>query len=293
MNWFGIVNPAAGRHGTSLSEVVEIAEGLNIDATFAEARSVEHAEELIQLAIVGGHRRFVSVGGDGTAHLVVNCLMTSGCPDRFTLAIVATGSGSDFVRTFGHESGVHPGLSRLVLPETYSIDIGMASGSFGSRYFLNAMNLGVAAASATTAERLPRALGSIRYTTAFWFALWSFRSGPVEVTVGRRTFRGEAINIVIANGQFFGGGLNIAPRATLVDGKMDVQIFLAPRRQAFAIMPRVLTGTHLSHKGVRRFSGGAIQIDVPHGWPVEADGEIIGTGNVEVRVLPKALDFVI
>ena len=100
-------------------------------------------------------------------------------------------------------------------------------------------------------------------------------------------------HVVVANGQFFGGGLNIAPRSVLSDGAMDVQIFRGCRRQAFSIMPRVLMGTHLSHSGVQRFSGSRISIEVPEAWPVEADGEILGSGDVEVEVLRDAIDFVI
>jgi diacylglycerol kinase family enzyme len=74
---------------------------------------------------------------------------------------------------------------------------------------------------------------------------------------------------------------------------MDVQIFRGPRRQAFAVMPRVMMGTHLTHRGVQRFTGSTIHIDVPENWPVEADGEILGAGSVEVEVLPNAIDIAI
>jgi diacylglycerol kinase family enzyme len=115
----------------------------------------------------------------------------------------------------------------------------------------------------------------------------------VSVKVDRHTFDGAAITVVVANGQFFGGGLNIAPRTVLADGEMDVQVFRGPRRQAFAIMPRVMRGTHLTHRGVQRFSGTHIHVAVPPVWPIEADGEILGSGSVDVEVLSDAIDFVI
>ena len=49
---------------------------------------------------------------------------------------------------------------------------------------------------------------------------------------------GTAINVVAANAQFFGGGLNIAPKAMLTDGEFDVQVFTGPRRQVFSLLPR-------------------------------------------------------
>jgi YegS/Rv2252/BmrU family lipid kinase len=293
MKWFGVVNPAAGRSGSPYEEVLAVANELGLEATFTESSSPSDVTRLISNAYGDGHRRFISVGGDGTAHLVLNAFMDAPGDDRCVLGIVPTGSGSDFVRTFGHQRDVRSGLERIADPELYTLDIGRATGALGSRYFLNALNLGVAAASAATASRLPRWAGSARYTTAFWIALWRFSSGPIHLTVDRHTFEGEAINVVVANGQFFGGGLNIAPRSVLADGEMDVQVFRGRRRQAFSIMPRVLRGTHLTHQGVRRYSGSSIRVEVPPDWPVEADGEIIGEGSITVQVIPGAIDFVI
>ncbi len=295
MTWFGVVNPVAGRSSSPFAEVLAVSDELDIDSTFEESQSPEHVAELVTDAIARGITRFVSVGGDGTSHLVVNAMMSATSDRKFTLAVVPVGSGSDFVRTFGHKRGVHEGLARIAATERdlYSVDVGLVHGSFGDRYFLNALNVGVAAASAAKADTLPRWTGSPRYTAAFWMALWRFRSGSVTVAVDHHTFEGSALNVVVANGQFFGGGLNIAPRSVLGDGRMDVQIFRGPRKQAFSIMPRVLMGTHLTHKGVQRYSGATIRIDAPSTWPVEADGEILGKGGVEIDVIPDAIDFVI
>ncbi|MDK1009702.1 MAG: diacylglycerol kinase family protein [Actinomycetota bacterium] len=293
MTWFGVVNPAAGRFTPLLEDVVRVSHGLGLDATFEESSSGEDVIARVTNAVGEGYRRFIAVGGDGTNHLVVNALMASGCDERFTVGVVPVGSGADFVKTFGHERGVEAGLARIAKPELYAIDIGRVTGAFGTLYFVNAMNLGVGAAAAATANRFPRWVGALRYRTAFWLALSVFRGGRVSVVVDQHRYQGDAINVVVANGQFFGGGMNIAPRSTLVDGKMDVQVFLTPRRQAFVVMPRILMGTHLTHKGVKRYSGGSIRIDVPDSWLVEADGELIGSGSIEVEVLPRVLDFVI
>jgi len=201
LSWFGVVNPAAGRRGSPYSEVLAVSSEIGLDAEFVESTSPSdvilrisdaHAAGHRRFISVGGdgHRRFISVGGDGTAHLVLNAIMQATGDERCVLGIVPAGSGSDFVRTFGHRRGVRPGLERIVDADLYTVDIGTASGSFGNTYFLNALNLGVAAASAATANRLPRRAGSARYTTAFWIALWRFASGPIIATVDRHRFEG-------------------------------------------------------------------------------------------------------
>lgn len=277
-----------------LGDVAAVFDREGIPSTIVATESPDHLNTTVTTEIRDGRRRFVVVGGDGTAHLVVNALMEADLPesDRLTLSIIATGSGSDFVRTFGHKKGLTWGVSRLHSPDIYPIDVGLLTGSFGERFFLNALNVGVAAASAKRAETFPRRVGSLRYVVGFWVALAGFSQGTVSVGIDHHTFRGNAINVVVANGQYFGGGMNIAPRASLTDGLFDVQVFAGPRRRAFSVMPRVMRGTHLSLKAVRRYIGSDVHITVPDHWPVEADGEILGTGPIIARVIPSAIDFV-
>jgi diacylglycerol kinase family enzyme len=68
-------------------------------------------------------------------------------------------------------------------------------------------------------------------------------------------------------------------------------VFAGPRRKAFTVMPRIIRGVHLTHKNVRRVIGTTAQIDVPDDWPVEADGEVLGTGSISVSVRPGAIEF--
>jgi len=292
--WFAVVNPNAGRTSPSVVDIESLLASRGIQASVGATESTDHLRELVSNAAASGTRHFLSVGGDGTAHHVVNGFapfIPKG-EDRFVLAIVAAGSGSDFVRTFGHSRDVGQAVDRLIEPDLYPIDIGSISGGFGTSLFLNAANVGVAAASASVANRLPDRFGALRYTVGFWLALARFTDAPVKVTVGKHEFSGNAINIVVANGQFFGGGMNVAPKATLVDGLLDVQVFRGPRRLAFSVMPRVVRGTHLSHTAVRRYIGDTITIAVPPTWPVETDGELLGTGSVSIGTIPSAIDFV-
>lgn len=293
MKWLVIVNPNAGSRSFDADSLPYLFAEHGIDADIHASTGIADTVSAVAKAQEQGLSQFAAVGGDGTAHHVLNAVMASHPNVRQSMALIPAGSGSDFVRTFGHTSDTHVAVGRLGDMDRYGIDIGKIEGDFGSRYFLNAANAGVAAASVRMADRLPRSVGSVRYTTAFWAALARFRQAGVRVGVDRHRFDGEAINIVVANGQFFGGGLNIAPRATLVDGEFDVQVFSGPRRNAFTVMPRLVFGSHLTHRAVRRYVGSTVTMDVPDTWPVEADGELLGSGSAVITVIPNALDFII
>lgn len=291
--WLMVVNTNAGRGTNHMTTLGAAARARKLDVDIVATDSASHMQRAVHDAYATGVRGFVGVGGDGTAHHLVNALPAIDVEDRVSLSVIPTGSGSDFVRTFGQSDDIEAAMDRLVSADRYAIDVGEVTGSFGTMRFINAANAGIAAQSVVTAEHLPRRLGTVKYTLAFWLTLARFPGAEVDVRVDHHRFTGEALNVVIANGQFFGGGLNVAPRATLVDGRFDVLVFAGHRSNAFTVMPRLAFGAHLTHRAVHRYIGSEVSIDVADGWPIEADGELLGHGSVTARVMPATIDYIV
>ena len=292
MTWWVIVNPSAGRPEEARPRVEAALAAAGIDAEIHESSGPEQIAEIVAAGHAVGISKYAGVGGDGTAHLLLNGLMKLEWEKRPGLAILPAGSGSDFIRTFALPRSIEDAVPHLGTEDWYTVDVLRIEGGFGTVYSLNAIEAGVGAAAVNTAARMPRWVGERRYAIAFWLTLPKFGWGYVDVVVDeRKTLSGKALEIVVANGQFFGGGMNIAPRASAADGLADVQVFSGPRRKAFSVMPRVVRGMHLGHKNVRRLTGKSVQIDVPDDWPIEADGELLGTGSISVTVQPAAVEF--
>ena len=291
MTWWVIVNPWSGRSGEVERRTRAALTSAQVEHEIRVSDSAGHVGELVAEGRGAGATDFACVGGDGTAHLVLNALMRSPWEDPPTLALLPAGSGSDFIRTFGLPRRLEEMAPRLATDTRYLCDVGVLEGTFGERYVLNVADAGVAAASVTMSNRLPRFVGSARYAIGFWLTLAGFPARDVRVEAGGRSYEGPAINIVLANGQFFGGGMNVAPKAMLVDGAWDIQVFIGPRRHAFSVMPRVIRGTHLTHKAVRRFSASEFTIDCRPDWPIEADGELLGAGPIRGHMLGGAIQF--
>jgi diacylglycerol kinase (ATP) len=289
--WWVIVNPGAGR-GHGREERVRAALGdRSIDYQLRVSDSGEAIRSIVAEGRERGYTSFVSVGGDGTANLVLNALFEHEWDESPTLGILPAGSGSDFIRTFGIPNDLEAAADHLVTDTDYAVDVGLLSGTFGNRYFLNAANTGIAARTVVEAARFPDRLGSRRYLVGFWSALARTNPSDVRVTCDGRTINAPAWNVVLANGQFFGGGMNVAPRAATMDGQFDVQVFSGSRRSAPAVLRRVVRGTHLTHPAVRRTTGRIVAVEVPASWLVEADGEIIGTGTFTAEIKSGLLYF--
>lgn len=291
MTWWVIVNPNAGRRGAVEERTRLALRKAGVPHELRVSPSTVQVAEIVAEARNTGAHRFAAVGGDGSLHALVNVLMGLTWEEPPTLAALPTGSGSDFARTFALPRSIEGAVVHLTTEDVYPCDVGVIEGSSGRKFFLNVADAGVAAASVRVAKRIPRWVGGPRYSIAFWLALARFRPAAIELKVGKRTYAGKAINVVVANGQFFGGGMNIAPRASTLDGEFDIQVFRGPRREALTVMPRVIRGLHLSHRAVRRYTGSSFTLRCPTGWPVEADGELIGTGEITGRVLRQAIRF--
>ena len=157
--------------------------------------------------------------------------------------------------------------------------------------FVNVLDIGVIAATVHAAERVTRRLGRFRYKAAFWLTLPVFRAAKLDLTTDRQSFQGKALAVAVANGQYFGFGMNIAPKAALGDGFLDVQAYSCWKWAALRLFPKVKKGTHLSQKAVKRFRSTSVRIETDRPWPIEVDGDYLGETPVTVHIEPGALRF--
>jgi diacylglycerol kinase family enzyme len=221
----------------------------------------------------------------------VDALAHRGIVERAVVGVLPAGTGCDLIRTFGIPQSIEDAARHLGTPNTYRIDVGRLEGDWGVRHFVNVANAGLAAAVVEASARLPRRLGSLRYLTAVASAAPAFKACEVELATPQRTHRQQALLLVAANGQFFGGGWNVAPKALLVDGKLDTQLIDVPKTVIPRMLPKLMRGLHLSHPGVRRRSIGEFTFTPELPWPVEVDGDPIGHGAFRATMLSGALEL--
>lgn len=289
MSWVVAVNPAAGRRPIDIERVRRALATAGVEAVVEVARDVAAMRRLVSEA--AGEERLAVVGGDGTVNLAVNALYDTGRDAFPILGVLPAGTGCDLLRTFGIPQDLEGAVHHLRGDSIYTIDVGELEGKWGVRRFVNVAQSGVGAAAVTTAGKMPRQLGSARYLSAFGIRLPRFPIGEIELTMDRRSHRGRACAVIIANGQFFGGGWNIAPKAMLVDGAFDLQVIDVAKTAAPAMVPRLMRGLHLTDPRVRRFSAPNFRLETQHAWPVEVDGDAIGNTPVEGRVLAAAINL--
>lgn len=262
-----------------------------------ETEGPGHASALAREALESGDRFVVAVGGDGTIHEVVNGMIEGDrlVRDDAVLGVVSAGSGADFVRTFGMPNQVTWAVRHLLGEQLFPIDVGKVvyrdDGREVTRYFANIAEAGFGGKVVRRAERLPRFLGRGRYFLGFWLSLGGYRPAAIEVRADRREFSGRANNVVVANGQFFGGGMRISPRSYPSDGAFDVQVSVGPKSEAFTLLPKIYRGDHLPHRNIRELKGAVVTVDADRPLPIEADGEVLGTTPARFEILHELLQL--
>ena len=150
VKWFVIVNPVAGG-GRGLDHFPQISRYLRDAQILCEPVFTEHkfhATELTVTAVNEGYRHIIVVGGDGTLHEVVNGLFIQQkvCPDEVLLAVVAVGTGNDWVRTFGISNRYQDAVKAISEGYSFLQDVGVVSYEEShyrqSRYMANVAGAG-------------------------------------------------------------------------------------------------------------------------------------------------------
>ena len=292
-----IANPRSGRGrvGEELPEVERQLNALGLAYRIVETEGPAHATEVARTALTAGERFLVAAGGDGTVQEVVNGMVGEdrSVADDAVLGVVAAGSGCDFVRTFGLPGDAIRSVRHLAGDRLFPIDVARVEYRDGDRsvmrYSPNIAEVGFGGAVVARAHRLPRWIGRSRYFVGFWLSLGGYRPTELEVQVDRKRFTGRANNVVIANCQFYGGGMKISPRSYPGDGYLDVQISTGPKSEAFTLLPKIYRGEHVPHRNIREFRGRVVTVNAERPLPVEADGEVLGTTPATFTVVPQAI----
>jgi diacylglycerol kinase family enzyme len=100
-------------------------------------------------------------------------------------------------------------------------------------------------------------------------------------------------NVAVANGQYFGGGMWVAPQARMDDGLFDV-IILGDLTKSDVVFKgsRIYKGTHLALDKVKMFRGNRVEAACDEEVLIDMDGEQPGRLPITLDVLPQAIRLI-
>lgn len=231
-----------------------------------------------------------AVGGDGTLHQIVNGLLRRTDGVRPPVGIIPAGTGNSVL----HHVGLcdpQQAVRRILAGKTAPLDVlEVATPEAAPYYCVNLVGWGILADINRVAERW-RLLGRSRYAVAALSHLFAARSRPATLTIDGQRIRDEFLFVVACNTRTIGSGMQMAPRAQIDDGRMDV-VFVrqTTRLRMLTILRRVFSGTHVDLPEVEYAQASILHLESDGREPLNLDGEHCSTAPFTVKVLPGALE---
>lgn len=303
--WFVIVNPTSGG-GKGLEDFPKISHllrenGVEHDPAFTEYRY--HATELAVEAANKGYRKIIVVGGDGTLNEVVNGLfIQKQCePKDIRLAVIAVGTGNDWVRTFGIPRNYTVAIRAINEGHSYLQDVGKVtyteSNYRQSRYMANVAGLGFDADVIEIFNRL-----KLKGYKGKWLYIYSLLKGylslkPFGVTVevdDKVIYHNLLFSIAVGICKYNGGGIQQLPKAVADDGLLDITL-IKPLHWWHVVFRarRLFNGEIYSIGHVQHAQGKCVKITAAPDILLETDGELHGGTPVTIEVVPQAIQIVV
>jgi YegS/Rv2252/BmrU family lipid kinase len=283
-----IVNPVAGggRPARALPGVQAELRALGLEQRFEYTKSLAHARELALEAAAAGEVG-VAFGGDGLIGAVAGALKHTDA----VVGVLPGGRGNDLCRVLGIPLKPVAACSVLASGVVRSLDLGEAAG----RTFTGIASCGFDSVVNQIANETTVVRGSPVYGYALLRALPGWKAAGFSVSFDDaepREFTGYSV--AAANSRQFGGGMRLAPDASLTDGLLDVVIIEdMPKLRFLRLAPTVFSGRHLRYREVEVVRAREVRIDATEPFTLYADGEPLTDLPVTVRVLPAAVQLIV
>ncbi|MCW2573260.1 MAG: diacylglycerol kinase catalytic region [Frankiales bacterium] len=278
-----VVNPAAGggRARKLLPSVEATLRSAGHDLVVTPTRSLEHADELVSAA-VADDRVVVAMGGDGIVGRVAGAVAAA----EGLMGVLPGGRGNDFCRAVGISLKAVAACDVLSTGEERRVDLGYA----GDVAFVGVASIGFDSdvQERVLTSKLP--LGQLVYLYGSLVTVASWKPATFTCRVDGEPLVVTGWSVAVANSGMYGGGMRIAPDASVEDGRLDVVTSSTTNRRTFLrALPKVFKGTHVDEPSCSVRTAATVELMADRPFRVFADGDPVASLPCTVTVRPGAL----
>jgi len=296
-----IVNPhaARGTAGKNWPQIRALAEECLGSFRSYLTTAPGEATRFARIAASEGVQTVVCVGGDGTLNEVINGLMNDkgSANPSLHIGFIPNGTGCDFRRTLGIPTNPKEALKIIEEGRTRPIDLGRLlytnhEGQSETRYFHNLASFGLGGEVDERVNRSGKKLGGfLSFIIATLVSLILYEKKRIRLRVDDH-FDEEVtvLNVAVANGQYHGGGMWVAPGADPSDGLFHVTVIgELSLPEVFYYLPKLYNGKIMQVKQVRSLTGKRVEAFSDGRVLLDVDGEQPGCLPATIELLPAAM----
>ncbi len=260
------------------------------------------ATRFTQQAVLSGVDMVVCVGGDGTLNEVVNGLMNQkgSLEAEVLLGYIPRGTGCDLAKSLPVPLNLEKALDNILSCRNRQIDLGKLTyrnqwGLESYRYFHNVLSLGLGGEVDVRVNRTSKVFGGfLSFMWATLISILRFDKKRVHLRVDDLFDEEVTIwNVAVANGQYHGGGMLVAPGAAINDGLFQVTIIGdLSMPGVFWNLPRLYNGKIYEHQKIIKLIGRRVVASSAQEVLLDMDGEQPGRLPVVIEMVPSALSII-
>lgn len=291
-----VVNARSRQGQASFNSIMAELQSQQIEVVQAKAiKNPAQIEPWLNKVLQQGKIDTVIVGaGDGSLSAIAGLLARH----KVRLGVIPLGTANDFARTLNIDKDLKKAVEILKTGYVQPVDLGLS----GDRCFLNVATIGLGVEVAGKMDHnLKKWIGPLAYGVAAFQAYAQRRPIHFKLTYKDPDKNGQetvtefkALQVAIANGRYFGGGIVSAPDASLDDSRLAVTVieemgFLELAR----LLPGLQDGSYVKHPKVHHFNTTEVMIETRHPHKVNLDGEVCQRTPLRFKVTPAALEVFI
>ncbi len=301
-SWLAIINPAAGR-GRSLQrwdQLRQILDQLSVPYSTAVSSSKGDITSIAREARLAGQMQYLSVGGDGTHHELINGILGAEHTDTSTctVALLNAGTGNDWARMHGIGNDLRVCAQMIATGKTIFHPAGLIRYTLNDvskqRYFINVAGM---ALDGRVMEAFPEKYRHIPFFPGYLVAglkeLFRYRAPEMHIETDNLKLQEPLLTVHAGLCRYSGGGMQFVPHAD--PARNDFAITCIREMTVPKLMSsiyRLYQGNLLEHRSVSGFRCTSLTVHGAH-VPIEADGEFLGYTPVTMAVIPKAFRLII
>jgi YegS/Rv2252/BmrU family lipid kinase len=299
-SWIVIVNQAAGAGKTGRDwpeiERLLVKHGIRFEPQLTNRRL--HASIIARTKIREGYTKIIVVGGDGTMNEVINGLFSQGtiATTEVMLGMISVGTGNDWARMFNIPADYEAAVETIKKQHTFIQDAGLVSyrknGKQWKRYFINIAGLGFGARVVERSNRMKERgkSGAFLYFYTIFSSLLRYRSLKAEIEIDGQTYDRKIFSMNVGICKYNGGGMIQVPHAVADDGLYSITLIKKMGKlNVLANVKRLYNGKIVEHSRVETYLAESVLISSSHRLKLETDGETLGHGPLQFRIIPRSV----
>ncbi len=299
--WYIIVNPVSG-NGKSIKKIELIKKELynnNMPFYLVFTEYIHHEKILVQEAIKQGYIKFISVGGDGTLHHIVNGIMLQNyvASNLIKVAVIPVGTGNDWVKTYNIPHNIKQNITIIKNEKTILQDIGkiQINNEKNTYYFNNIAGIGFDGFVVKRIKKIKK-LGSFAYLLGSLSSFVTYKKSTMIISLSNKKISSEIFMISIGLCKYSGGGMRLTKFKDHKINWFDITIIknITLIKLLFNIY-KLFNGKIDDLREVESLREKHLSIKISSNQMpyIQADGELLGKGHINVEIIKNAIQFII